>query len=95
VFRSGRDFAAWIGLVPRQDSTGASRSSGGEVGGASFHGLLTRSTGSISCVALIGRASLRELLVISCLNRIAISYRDCDTIALDVGSEPFICAPTW
>jgi transposase len=22
VFRSGRDFAAWIGLVPRQDSTG-------------------------------------------------------------------------
>jgi transposase len=29
VFRSGHDFAAWIGLVPRQDSTGASRSSGG------------------------------------------------------------------
>ena len=28
VFRSGRDFAAWIGLVPRQDSTGASRSLG-------------------------------------------------------------------
>jgi transposase len=28
AFRSGRDFAAWIGLVPRQDSTGASRSSG-------------------------------------------------------------------
>jgi transposase len=22
VFRSGRDFAAWIGIVPRQDSTG-------------------------------------------------------------------------
>ena len=22
VFRSGRDFAAWVGLVPRQDSTG-------------------------------------------------------------------------
>src|SRR6185312_15904179 len=22
IFRSGRDFAAWIGLVPRQDSTG-------------------------------------------------------------------------
>jgi hypothetical protein len=40
--------------------------------------------GSISCVALIGRASLRELLVISCLNRIAIGYRDCDTVALDV-----------
>ena len=30
IFRSGRDFAAWIGLVPSQDSTGASRSSGGE-----------------------------------------------------------------
>ena len=28
AFRSGRDFAAWIGLVPRQDSTGANRSSG-------------------------------------------------------------------
>jgi transposase len=26
AFRSGRDFAAWIGLVPRQDSTGANRS---------------------------------------------------------------------
>ena len=25
VFRSGRDFAAWIGLVPRQDSTGGRR----------------------------------------------------------------------
>jgi transposase len=24
IFRSGRDFAAWIGLVPRQDSTGGS-----------------------------------------------------------------------
>ena len=26
AFRSGRDFAAWIGLVPRQDSTGVNRS---------------------------------------------------------------------
>jgi transposase len=25
VFRSGRDLAAWIGLVPRQDSTGRER----------------------------------------------------------------------
>jgi transposase len=25
AFRSGRDFAAWIGLVPRQDSTGGQR----------------------------------------------------------------------
>jgi transposase len=25
VFRSGRDFAAWIGLVPREDSTGGKR----------------------------------------------------------------------
>jgi hypothetical protein len=40
--------------------------------------------GSISWVALIGRTSLREVLVISCLTRIAISDRDCDTIALDV-----------
>ena len=28
VFRSGRDFAAWIGIVPREDSTGVNRSSG-------------------------------------------------------------------
>ena len=27
IFRSGRDFAAWIGLVPRQDRLGASGSS--------------------------------------------------------------------
>ena len=27
VFRSGRDFAAWIGLVPREDSTGGKPSS--------------------------------------------------------------------
>jgi transposase len=25
IFRSGRDFAAWIGLVPREDSTGGKR----------------------------------------------------------------------
>jgi transposase len=25
VFRSGRDFAVWIGLVPRQDSTGGGK----------------------------------------------------------------------
>ena len=28
VFRSGRDFAAWIGLVPRQDSTGGKQKLG-------------------------------------------------------------------
>ena len=28
VFRSGRDFAAWIGLVPRQDSTGGNQKLG-------------------------------------------------------------------
>src|SRR5260370_13582855 len=27
-FRSGRDFAAWIGLVPRQDSTGGKQKLG-------------------------------------------------------------------
>ena len=29
AFRSGRDFAAWIGLVPRQDSTGGKAASSG------------------------------------------------------------------
>ena len=28
AFRSGRDFAAWIGLVPRQDSTGGNQKLG-------------------------------------------------------------------
>jgi transposase len=28
VFRSGRDFAAWIGIVPRQDSTGGKQKLG-------------------------------------------------------------------
>ena len=28
VFRSGRDFAAWIGMVPRQDSTGGKQKLG-------------------------------------------------------------------
>jgi hypothetical protein len=28
AFRSGRDFAGWIGLVPQQESTGANRSKG-------------------------------------------------------------------
>jgi transposase len=28
VFRSSRDFAAWIGLVPRQDSTGGKQKLG-------------------------------------------------------------------
>jgi transposase len=28
IFRSGRDFAAWVGLVPRQDSTGGKQKLG-------------------------------------------------------------------
>jgi hypothetical protein len=85
VFRWGRDFAAWIGLVPRQDSTGGKQ----KLRGRGRRRVFPRAAdaldvGSISWVALIGRTSLREVLVISCLTRIAISYRDCDTIALDV-----------
>ena len=34
VFGSGRDFAAWIGLVPREVSTGGKRSSGRSRNGA-------------------------------------------------------------
>src|SRR2546421_7799775 len=29
VFRSGREFAAWLGLVPRQNSTGGKNPPGG------------------------------------------------------------------
>jgi Transposase IS116/IS110/IS902 family len=77
VFRSGRDFAAWIGLVPRQDSTGGKQ----KLRGRGRRRVFPRAAdaldvGSISCVALIGRTSLRdEVLVISCSNRVAISYR--------------------
>jgi transposase len=85
VFRSARDFAARIGPVPRQDSTGASGSSGGRGRRRVFpRAADALNVGSISCATLIGRTSLREVLVITCLNRVAISYRDCDTIALDV-----------
>jgi len=85
VFRPGRDFAAWIGLVPRQDSTGGKQ----KLRGRGRRRVFPRAAdaldvGSISWVALIGRTSLCEVLVISCLTRIAISYRDCGTIALDV-----------
>jgi hypothetical protein len=85
VFRWGRDFAAWIGLVPRQDSTGGKQKHRGRGRRLVFpRAADALDVGSISCVALIGRTSLREVLFISCRNRGAISYRDCDTIALDV-----------
>jgi Transposase IS116/IS110/IS902 family len=85
VFRSGRDFAAWIGLVPRQDSTGGEQKLRGRGGRRVFpRAADAQDVGSISCIALIGRTSHREVLVISCLNRVAISYRDRDKIALDV-----------
>jgi hypothetical protein len=79
VFRSGRDFAAWIGLVLHQQKLkGRGRRRVFPRAAGAFD------VGSISCVALISRASLLKVLVINCLNRIASSYRDCDTIALDV-----------
>ena len=34
VFRNGRDFAAWLGLVPRQNSTGGKHRLGGSVSAA-------------------------------------------------------------
>jgi hypothetical protein len=72
-------------MLPRQDSTGGEQ----KLRGRGRRRVFPRAAdaldvGSISCVALIGRTSLREVLVISCLNRVAISYRDRDTIALDV-----------
>jgi hypothetical protein len=53
VFRSGRDFAAWIGLVPRQDSTGGKQKLGPK-----------RTPGNILAHATPGAAALaaRELL---------------------------------
>jgi transposase len=76
VFRSGPDFAAWIGLLPRQDSAGGKQKLRGRGRRVFPRAADALDVGSISCVALIGRTSLREVLVISCLNRVAISYRD-------------------
>jgi transposase len=65
VFRSARDFAARIGLVPRQDSTGASGSSGGRGRRRVFpRAADALDVDSISCVTLIGRTSLREALAL-------------------------------
>src|SRR4051812_13496369 len=46
-FRSGRDFAAWIGIVPRQDSTGGKQ----ELGPISKQGdrYLRRMSGRFPC----------------------------------------------
>jgi hypothetical protein len=80
----GRDAISRPG-PPRQDSTGGKQ----KLRGRGRRRVFPRAAdaldvGSISWVALIGRTSLREVPVISCRNRVAISDRDCDTIALDV-----------
>jgi hypothetical protein len=59
VFRWGSDFAAWIGLVPRQDSTGGKQKHRGRGRRLVFpRAADALDVGSISCVAL--GASLSE-----------------------------------
>jgi transposase len=67
VFRSGRDFAAWLGLTPRQTGTGGKERSGGisKQGDRSLRSLLI--LGATACLAHgrrrgIKQPWLRELL---------------------------------
>jgi transposase len=61
VFRSGRDFAAWIGLVPRQDSTGGKQPAAYSCGGGAFRAAASQAEpGEISVAdAASGAATLQ------------------------------------
>jgi transposase len=59
-FRSGRDFAAWLGLVPRQNSSGGKDRLGrvSKAGQADIRRLLI--IGAMSRLNWMGRQSIRE-----------------------------------
>lgn len=59
-FRCGRDFAAWLGLVPRQNSTGGKQRLGRvtKAGQADIRRLLI--VGAMSRLTWLGRKSIRE-----------------------------------
>lgn len=59
-FRCGRDFAAWLGLVPRQHSTGGKQRLGrvSKSGQADIRRLLI--VGAVSRLTWLGRKSIRE-----------------------------------
>lgn len=60
TFRSGRDFAAWLGLVPRQHSSGGRQRLGrmSKVGQRDIRRLLI--IGAMSRLNWLGRKSIRE-----------------------------------
>ncbi len=60
TFRCGRDFAAWLGLVPRQNSTGGKQRLGRvtKAGQADIRRLLI--VGAMSRLTWLGRKSIRE-----------------------------------
>lgn len=55
IFRSGRDFAAWIGLVPRQDSTGGKQKPGRSPSRATATCGGFSSSGRLRCCGVPGR----------------------------------------
>ncbi len=60
TFRRGRDFAVWLGLVPRQNSTGGKQRLGrvSKAGQADIRRLLI--VGAMSRLTWLGRKSIRE-----------------------------------
>jgi transposase len=54
AFRSGRDFSAWVGLVPKQDSSGGMDKLGHQQTGRPY----LRNLFTAGALAVIGRASL-------------------------------------
>jgi len=65
VFQSGRDFAAWIGLTPRQHSTGGKEKLGAitKQGNRAIRRLLVLGAISVLRVAAMRRGALRDWLV--------------------------------
>jgi transposase len=68
IFRSGREFAAWLGLVPRQNSTGGKARLGGisKRGDSYLRRLLVNSAHT---VLLCSKAAKADPWLISLLNR--------------------------
>jgi transposase len=65
VFRSGRDFAAWLGLTPRQNSTGGKRSLGAitKAGNRYIRKLLVLGATSLLNVVSKRKGGLRDWIV--------------------------------
>ena len=65
MFRSGRDFAAWVGFVPRQDSTGGKQKLGpiSKQGDRYLGRILVVGSASSHCLLLAGARFRPSLLL--------------------------------